>query len=159
MQLAYLVMVHAYKDITPCECSSPRFLIATIRNNAFMLVFHRLGNSSSRLVHAQCHNVWVKHGGVEWCDEQIEICEHNCHGAVDDTVRAVNETLGLVGVASVRARRNQRRIAGSHVSDGSAGNKRMNDSRQVELLAPSNPFRCASGGRCHVAIIRSNSRA
>ena len=86
---------------------------------------------SSR-VHAQGHDMGVQHGGVKWRDEQIKVCKHHGHGTVDDTVTTINVTFGLVGIASVVARDNQRAES------------------QVELRAPANPGRGASGGRCHI---------
>ena len=68
------------------------------------------------------------HAGVERCDEEVEIGQHDCHGAVDDTVAAVHETFGLVRVAGVGARYGQRRVG------------------QIQLLTPANE-RGRSGGR------------
>lgn len=83
----------------------------------------------------------VEHGGVERCDEQIQISEHNCHGTVDDAVGAVDESLGLVRIA--------RRV-------GCEGKWRV---CQVELLAPSNPGRLTGGSGCHVAVVGTNGCA
>ncbi len=58
----------------------------------------------------------VQHGGVERRDEEIEICEHNGHGAVDDTVRAVDEALGLVCVPGGIRCEGQWRISDSFIS-------------------------------------------
>ena len=41
----------------------------------------------------------IQHGSIERGDKQIEIGEHNGHGAVDDAVGAVDEAFGLVGIA------------------------------------------------------------
>ena len=97
----------------------------------------------------------VQHGGVEWRDEQIEICEHNGHGAVDDAIRTVNEALGLVCEPGGIRCESQWGISDSAVSlDKIAA--AVENIRQVELLAPSDPRGCACGGRCHVTVVRTN---
>lgn len=55
-------------------------------------------------IKAQCDNVRVQHGCVEWRHKQVKIGDHDRHGTIDDAVRSIYETLGLVCEAGVVAR-------------------------------------------------------
>ncbi len=97
----------------------------------------------------------VQHGSVERRDEEIEICEHDGHGAVDDAVRAVDEALGLVCVPGGIRCKSQWGISDSVVSKCN-GAVELENVRQIELRAPSDPRGRACGGRCYVAIVGTN---
>jgi len=58
---------------------------------------------STSHVKTQGDDVRVQHRSVERSDEKVEFCEHDGHGAIDDTIIAVDKTFWLEGVASIVA--------------------------------------------------------
>ena len=64
------------------------------------------------LVETQRDNVRVQHGGVERGDEEVEVSDHDGHGAVDDALGAIHEAQRLVREARVVARERQWRVPG-----------------------------------------------
>ena len=71
---------------------------------------------STCLVETQCDDVRVQHRGVERGDEQIKVCDHDRHGAVDDALRAIHKAQGLVCEAGVISRERQWRVPDLAVS-------------------------------------------
>ena len=97
----------------------------------------------------------VQHGGVERSDEEIEVGDHDRHGAVDDALGAIHIAQRLVCEAGVVSRERQWRVPGGSVSEA-IRSARVDNVRQVELRTPSDPGGRASRGRCHVTVVGTN---
>ena len=58
----------------------------------------------------------VQHRRVERGDEQIEVCDHDRHGTVDDALGAIHKAQGLVCKAGVIPRERQWRVPDRAIS-------------------------------------------
>ena len=83
----------------------------------------------------------IDHRGVKWGNEEVEVCEQNGHGTVNDAIITVYEALWLVCVASRVGRGCEGRVC------------------KIELLAPSNELGSPRGGRSNVGIVGTDSLA
>ena len=92
----------------------------------------------SGLIKANSDDVRIDHGHVEGCDKEVRVGKEDGHGTIDDTVVAVNETLGLEGVTGVVASCDQRCVG------------------EVKLLTPCNECGRASRGGGDVGVVRAD---
>lgn len=95
----------------------------------------------SGLVKTKGNDVRVQQRNVERCDVEVEVRQHDSHGAVDDTFTIIHVAQGLVCIAGVVASHRQRRVG------------------QVQLLTPANELWCPGCRGSDIGVIGTHGQA